>query len=343
MFSDLSLAVNIAIFCAAALAVWLAGTRLTHYADAIAQKTGIARELIGILLLGAVTSLPELAVATTASLAGAPALSVGDLLGSAAVNLVILAVADAVYGRGALTSTLASPGVVLQGVLGIVLLGLVLAPVLTGDRLVLGMGVWSWLMLATYVASICIIANSQRPRSWVPAREVKQEKEDAGPAILAQRPLKRLMAGTVLMGGAILAAGFVLASTGESIAEQSGIAAGFIGAAFLAIATSLPELSTVIAAVRLRRYEMAIADIFGTNLFNVTIIVLVDLLYAGEPVLVQVGGFAAFGALLAIVMTALFLVGMIERRNRTVFRMGIDSILVLACYAGGLVVLYRLS
>ena len=98
----------------------------------------------------------------------------------------------------------------------------------------------------------------------------------------------------------------------------------------------------MLAAVRLRRYEMAMADVFGTNLFNVTIIVLVDALHPGGPVLVEAGRFASFGALLAIVLTAVFLVGMIERRDRTVFRMGIDSLIAIACYAGGLAVLYQL-
>jgi cation:H+ antiporter len=110
----------------------------------------------------------------------------------------------------------------------------------------------------------------------------------------------------------------------------------------LAAATSLPEASTVLEAVRLRRYEMAVSDIFGTNLFNVTIIFAVDLLYDGGPVLVEVGTFAGFGALLAIVLTALYLAGMIERRDRTVLRMGYDSLAALGAYGAGLVVLYQL-
>ena len=116
----------------------------------------------------------------------------------------------------------------------------------------------------------------------------------------------------------------------------------FVGAVFLAASTSLPEVSTVVAAVRLRRYEMALADIFGTNLFNVTIIFVADALYDGPPVLGEVGRFAGCSALLAVVLTALVLAGMIECRNRTFFRMGADSIAVLGCYAAGVAVLYQL-
>jgi cation:H+ antiporter len=158
----------------------------------------------------------------------------------------------------------------------------------------------------------------------------------------ASLALDHLYARTAAAGAAILGAGFLLAQTAASLAEQTGLGSNFVGAVLLAFATSLPEVSTVLSAVRLKRYEMAISDVFGTNLFNVTIIVALDLLHPGKPVLVEVGRFAAFGALLAGLLTLMFLVGMIERRDRTILRMGIDSFAAILCYAGGLVVLYHL-
>lgn len=94
--------------------------------------------------------------------------------------------------------------------------------------------------------------------------------------------------------------------------------------------------------MRLRQYAMAVSDVFGTNLFNVTIIVLVDALHPGGPVIVEAGRFAGFAALLALVLTALFLAGMIERRDRIILRMGVDSIAALLVYAAGVAVLYSL-
>jgi cation:H+ antiporter len=145
-----------------------------------------------------------------------------------------------------------------------------------------------------------------------------------------------------LAGSTILIAGFLLANSGVALAEQTGLGTSFFGAALLGLSTSLPEISTVLAAVRLQRYDMAMADVFGTNMFNVMIIVLVDALHPGDPVLVEAGRFASFGALLAIVLTAVYLVGMIERRDRTVLRIGIDSLIAIVSYLGGLVVLYQL-
>jgi cation:H+ antiporter len=329
-------------FVLAALAVWRAGFRLVRHADAIACKTGIGREVMGVVLLGGVTSLPELSVAVTATLSGVPLLSVNDVIGSAAFNVLILAGADIAYGRGALTATPATPGVLLQGVLGIVGLALVAAAVSAGDVLLFGMGAWSWLLLVFYAGAISVISKSRASLSWSPApgRTPALALETESP--LLQRSLRSLLFGTGAAGVTILIAGVVLAKAAEVIAEHTGLGHSFVGGVFLAGSTSLPEVSTVLAAVRLRRYEMALADVFGTNLFNVTIIAVVDALHPGGPVLAQAGPFAAFNALLAIVLTALYLVGLLERRDRTVLRMGFDSLAALLCYAAGIVVLYQL-
>jgi cation:H+ antiporter len=343
VFENFSPWINAAIFLVAAAVVWRAGARLAHLANRIAEKTGLGQALLGILLLGGVTSLPELAVGISATLGGAPDLSVNDVLGSAAINVVILAAADAVYGRKALTSTPGTPDVMLQATLSIVLLSFVVGATVAGDRLVFGIGAWSWLILIGYFAAIWVVSKSQGLQSWRPA----QRTTDDAPAHGSddehdERPLSRLVLGTAATGVAILVAGFLLARTGEALAEQTGLGTSFFGAVLLGFSTSLPEVSTVLAAVRLQRYEMALADVVGTNLFNVTIIAIVDAVHPGGPVLVEAGRFAAFGALLAIVLTGLFLVGMIERRDRTVLRMGYDSLAALACYAGGVVVLYQL-
>jgi cation:H+ antiporter len=343
LFEDLSPWLNGAIFLAAALVVWKAGSQLAQRADGIARKTGLGSALLGIFLLGGITSLPELAVGVSATLSGAPELSVNDVLGSAAINVVILAGADAVYGRKALTSTPATPEVLLQGTLGIVLLALVVGATLAGDVLVGGMGAWSWAILVAYLAALWIVSKSQGLHTWHPDRPAvpapPPEHQQGQPQ---ERSLRRLVAGAAVAGAVILVAGFLLAKTGEALAGQTGLGKSFFGAVLLAASTSLPEISTVLAAVRLRRYEMALSDVLGTNLFNVIILVLVDALHDGEPVLVMAGPFAAFGALLALVLTAIFLVGMLERRDRTVMRMGWDSLAALSCYAAGVVVLYQL-
>lgn len=340
--AELALAPSIALFVASGAVVWFAGVQLAHSADAIAERTGIAREFLGLLLLGGVTSLPELAVAVTATLQGTPALTVNDVLGSAAINVLILAVADAAIDRGALTSVQSSPAVMLQGVLGMLMMALTVGATIAGDVLVLGVGVWCWAMLVTYLGSIRLLSRSRAHLAWTPSAHRHEDAAALSGKPPERLPTRRLVLRTIASAGAILVGGFLLARTGAAIAEQTGLGTSFFGAVFLAFSTSLPELTTVLAAVRLRRYEMAISDVFGTNLFNVAIIFLVDTLHPGGPVLLEVGRTAGFGALMALVLTAIFLIGMLERRNRAFMRMGLDSIGVVLIYAGSLVVLYQL-
>lgn len=338
MTPDASPWLNASAFAAGALVVWLAGSRIARYADEIAATTGIGHAVVGMLLLGGVTSLPELAVASTAALSGHPALSVNDVLGSASINVLVIALADAAIGRDAITSSLASTRVLLQGVLGIVLLALAAAGSVSPPLPLLGASVWTWLMAAAYLGVAWLIAHTKSTQAWQPARPAKECDVDDGRAA----PLAPLLARTAVAAAFVLAAGFVLTRSGSALAQQTGLGNNFFGAVALAFSTSLPEISTVVAAVRLGRYEMALSDIFGTNLFNVLILFVADLLYDGPPVLGEVGPFAAVGALLAIVLTALFLAGMLERRDRTVLRMGWDSLGAIVIYLGALVVLYRL-
>ncbi len=339
--NELSPGIAAALFLAAAAVVWWAGTRLARYADQLAERTGMGRAVLGILLLGGVTALPELSIAVAATLDGAPELSVSNVLGSISINFVILAIADAVYGRKALTAAPADPALLLQGSLGIVLLALVVAPALAGDVLVWGMGAWTWVLLAAFVVAVTTVGRFKADESWVPAQDSSPPARNEGGGH-GDEPLRRLLWRIAGVAAAIVVAGYVLAQTGESLAEQTGLGTSFFGAVLLALSTSLPEVSTVIAAVRLGRHEMALADGLGSIMFNVATLVVVDALHGGDPVLPQVGRFAGFGALLALTLIAVYLVGMIERRDRTIARMGFDSIAAIVLYLAGTAVLYGL-
>jgi cation:H+ antiporter len=140
----------------------------------------------------------------------------------------------------------------------------------------------------------------------------------------------------------VLVAGWVLASSGEAIAEQTGLGGNFVGATIVGLATSLPEISTVVAAVRMHRFTMAFADIFGTNIFDLMLILLIDAFAPGEPVLAVQGPFAAFAAVLGIVVTLLYVGGLLARRDESHLRLGADSWAVLVAYFGGAIALYTL-
>jgi cation:H+ antiporter len=87
---------------------------------------------------------------------------------------------------------------------------------------------------------------------------------------------------------------------------------------------------------------MAFSDIFGTNLFDIALIFVVDLFYPGGSVLRELDQFSIFAALLGAAVTLVYMIGLIERRNGALPRMGIDSLVVVLLYVSGLVVMYRL-
>lgn len=340
-FAALSLPWLIALFLFSAGVVWFAGTKLAYYADAIARRTGIGSAALGVLLLGGITSSPEIAVAGSAAVTGNATLAVNNLLGGFAMQVVVLAMADAIIRKGALTQAVPDPIVLLQGTLGILLTALVAAGITAGDIALFGAGVWSWALFAAFLFSIRLVVQSEGNPSWEvigqpPAPEVGQEEKRA------ERSAFGLYSRTALAGLAIFAMGYLLAQSGETIAEETGLGQSFFGAVFVAIATSLPEISTVIAAIRLRRYVMAVSDIFGTNLFDIALVFLVDLAYAGEPVLNTVGPFSVLAAIIGILVTGIYMAGLIERRDPMVFGIGLDSVAVGTVYLGGVGLLYTL-
>ena len=207
------------------------------------------------------------------------------------------------------------------------------------------------MLVGGYALSAWLVADSRGRKPWVAhdgdeRHHDRPHAEDSPPkrqrAHREPAPLRTLLWRAAGVAAIILVAGFYLTRTGEALAAATGLGASFFGAVVLAIATSLPEISTVVSAARLGRYEMAISDIFGTNLIDVALIAVVDAVYAGPPVLAGAGRFSGFAALIGIAVTVLYVIGLVERRDRTVARMGIDSLAVLLVYVGGVAVLYQL-
>ena len=340
-FLALNLGSNIAVFTVGAAGIWIAGTLLAGYADDIARRTGLGHVLIGLFLLAGVTSLPEIATSFSAAYSGESTMAVTNLLGSIAMQVVVLAVGDLVYSRRALTYVVPDPALMLQGTLNIVLLSLVAAASVKGDRALLGAGAWTWSLFIAVLYCFFKLHEADRRQPWI--ANMEKEAEPSGRASEhTDEAVQWLGTKTLLCALTILVAGFVVARSGAAIAQQTGIGSSFMGMAFLAIATSLPEVSTVFSALSKKLYSMAISDILGTNILNIALIFGIDVIAAKSPVLNYVGDFSVFGALLGAILTALFLMGLAERRDRTILRMGVDSVLVLVFYAVGMVMLYNL-
>ena len=332
--NSVSLAVLLPLFAAGAALVWFAGTRLARYADEISERTGIGHATIGILMLGAVTSLPEISTTTVATLAGNPSMAVNNLLGGIAFQVVVIALADLFVGKEALTSMVPSTRTILNALISIVLLALVTIGVMLGDwPLPGGVGFFPVLIACTYVLAITQVSREVSVAGWVPAEEAEVEAGELDRLAMSNTGLAALTMGA---GALILVGGTVVTLAAEGIAHNTGMGTRPVGLTLLAFATSLPELSTAIAAVRLRRAELAIGDILGGNMFDAVLILVIDAIDQGEPVLRQVDRGSMTAALMGILLTGLIVIGLVERRDKARLRMGYDSIAVLIIYAAGM-------
>lgn len=350
-FDRFPLGLNLAIAAAAAAGVWIAGTRLTREAEAISERTGASQAFVGLILLGGVVSLPELSTSATAALFGDAGFAVNTLLGGIAAVMVALAVVDALAREQPVSSDVRHPVVLLQGVLTVLFLVVAAAGMTAGDIRLLGAGAWSLALLVLYLLFVLLIQRYQWREPWVPSEEARarlpgRAKRHGGdrPGETARdhRPLRRVVLATAVAASVTLVTGILLAGTGSAIARQTGLGSGFVGLLLGGVATSLPEATTFYAAVRLRRFELAFGDAFGTNLFSTMAIYVADLAYPGGPILSGAGRFDIFSILLGIAVTTTYLAGCIERRNRRVLGMGVDSLIVLVLYIGGMILLYRL-
>jgi cation:H+ antiporter len=337
--------VNFALFGVAAACVWSAGTRLARYADAISARTHLSKAFLGVVVLGVATSLPEIATTITAAAIGNARLVSGNLFGGVALQIALLAVVDLIAVRGALTFFTPEPVLLFQGVMLLLLLSLALAGALAGEPIsLMGLGMTPMLLALGYAVTVKLSQPGEYLPRWRATHEPTLPSDDAarnhdGFEGTSHTWIYAYSGASALI---ILAAGWVLARTGDALAEQTGLGPTFVGVALVASSTSLPELSTSLEAVRRGNHQMAVSNILGTNCLEVALFFLADAVYRGGPILATLDASALFAAALGMVVTCIFLLGLLERRDRTVLGMGVDSLAVLVVYVVGLVGLYAL-
>jgi len=264
------------------------------------------------------------------------------------MQTAVLAVADmAVYNRVLTLTYLAHRSInQLQGMFLVLLLALLLAFVEIGDIPLVGhIGLTPVLLVCVYVFAVFTFTHYQKNSQWQ-ALDTPDQKHDLvqhdAYYIDSDTNTKKLIYHAVASSVIILLAGVLLVWTAEAIAIQSGLGSSLIGATLLAASTSLPELSTTIAAVRLGAHSMAISNIFGSNLLMVFLLLPSDLFFRDGLLLDSVDGSAQFALIAGIVVTAAYLIGLILRQPKRILGMGLDSWFVLLFYMASVFVFYQL-
>lgn len=326
-------------FLLSAAVIVVAGAALSQFGDLISHRTKLGGLLVGSILIAGATSLPELAIDIHALRIDSADMAVGDLVGSSLFNLLILAVLDLTrYSHGRMLSK-ESAGHALAAITSIVLtaivgLFLVLAPHLP-EMTFLRLGPGSFVLLAAYAFGVRLIFHG---RSQSLQGDEEGEVESVMPR-LRNFKLKGALVGYGVSAAVILIAAPFLADAAKDLAEQTGLGGTFFGTTFVALCTSLPEMVTTFVAVRMKAFDLALGNIFGSNCFNMLILVPLDLVYAG-PLLANVSQTHVYTALCVIVVTGVAILGQLYRVERKKPFFEPDALLVLGLIAASLTGLY---
>jgi len=331
------------LFVVSAGAIVFAGTKLSRYGDQIAELTGLGRLWIGVVLMAAATSLPEVFTTMSASWIDAPDLAAGNLFGAGMSNMLTLGLIDLLYRRKQVWQQ-AALGHTLTASLAMVLTGLAAFFVLLRIEVVqLGVGLESLILLTLYVFGMRLVFRQEdmARRQLEHKAVVEGIAEERGIDGSRRDELRHAVKGFSIGALVLLIAAPILAWSAEQIAEESGITATFIGTSLVAITTSLPELVVSISAVRLGAFDLAVGNLFGSNAFNMAAFFFADVAYQGEGLLSTVSSTHALTALWSIVMMNIGLMGIIYRAERRFMLIEPDSLLMIVAYLLGLWLLFN--
>lgn len=318
-------------FLLAVLIIIIAGSSLSKTGDKIGEKTGLGGLWVGVMLLAITTSLPEGITAVSSVLLvdeGGADLAVGDILGSNLFNLTIIVLLDLLHGKGSFLINV-SQRHLLSASLGLILAAIVAFSIVLGKTLsFFGVGLDSILLLSTYLFGGYLIFKSER----------SQRAE----GVLIGKVGSRLCLKFAASAMVVVLTGMWLAHLGDEIAKATGLSHSFVGSIFLAIATSLPEVVVCLGALRLGNLEMAVGNVLGSNMFNISLIFFADIFFRKGPILSFVSSSHALSAILCIILTNILMIGLICRSKKGILRLEWTTIAMFIVYLFGAILLFNI-
>jgi cation:H+ antiporter len=338
------------IFVVAAAVVWVSGVQLSRQTDVLSTRLHLGQALGGTILLAIATNLPEIAITVSAAISGDLSVAIGDILGGIGVQTVVLVILDIALRkpltyRAASLSLVVEAGVVIA-VLGIVIMGTQLPKQLMFLH-VTPAGV---LIVVAWVVGLLLQRQAGRSMPWHENGKAPDSQDQEKGSSRKQTEQEQSKRGTstaksviifAVAAIATLVAGAALEISGDSASKQVGLSGILFGATVLALATSLPEISTGLTAVKHGDYQLAISDIFGGNAF-LPVLFLLAVLVSGKAVLPNAHASDIYLTGLGALLTVVYMAGLLFRPAKEHARLGIDSIAVLVLYLVGVVGLVAL-
>jgi cation:H+ antiporter len=353
--SHLPLLALLAIFIASGAVIWFAGIQLSKTTDVLDDKLHLGNALGGLIVLAIATNLPEIAITVTAAASGAIEVAVSNILGGIALQTVVIVVLD-VFGKrqkGAPPITYRAASLTL--VIEAVIVAAVLAVVVAGTQLPKQLDVFrvtpqALLITVLWIVGLLLVRRASTHLPWHENGSAPDTaKHPSGHRTRHRASGKKDAPSTgrtvvvfVIAAVLTLVAGYAAEQSGTAAADQVGLSGVLFGATVLALATSLPEISTGLQAIRQGDENLAISDILGGNAFLPVLFLLAGLV-SGKAVLPVAHASDIYLTAIAILLSLIYAVGLVLRPKRRVLGMGVDSLAVLAVYLVGVAGLFGVS
>ena len=233
-------------------------------AAGIAKKLGIPQLVIGLTIVAMGTSMPEAAVSITSALSGSAGISIGNVVGSNILNILIILGLTAVLTNVRIQKTTFRYEIPFMIGITIILMGFGI----TGNQITFLEGILFWLLFLIFLGYLFVISKKG---------SVQDEEE------IKELPLWKGVLG-IIIGGILVVKGSDFAVEGATeIARYFGMSERFIGLTIVAFGTSLPELVTSVTAARRGNADIAIGNIVGSNIFNILFVIGTTALICNVP------------------------------------------------------------
>lgn len=319
------------LICAAI--IFFAGKKLSYYGDAISEFTGLGKAWIGLIFMATVTSLPELMVGISSSaIIQSADLATGDVLGSCAFNLGILAVMDFFVKNRKPIFSEASQTHVLSAALGIILVSMAGAGIfLPFDiHITSWIGLTSILFIVIYFLSIRVI--------YLHEKKFSDEKQNGH--VTYNLTLRKAILRYCIFAVIIITAALTIPYFAEDVAEQSGLGKTFVGTLFLAASTSLPEIAVSLSAIRMGSIDLSVGNLLGSNIFNIFILAIDDIFYTKGHLLKDASESNLISVICVIIMSAIVITGLTYRLETKRFMLALDAFFIFIVYTVNMILLY---
>lgn len=320
----------VGIYAALAVCVVFLSIKLANYVDLIDKKTDLSGAFIGGVILAAVTSLPELFTSISAVLfVKQPDLVMGNILGSNLFNMCIFGGAALIAAKSLCKSTIGNSHLKTT-VITFVMFAIMLLPVVfKKDYTVVGISVYSIILLVLYACSIKFMAGDS----------AESEGEDT-----SDLTLKQIIIRFIIMAVLLVTASIFITVAADHLSEEFNLGKTVGGALFLGVATSLPELTSSIALIRKGNFNACAGNVMGSGVFNFCIISIADILYRGGSVYISNDKSSSYLNIFGLAATAVVgaILIMKQRKKGTenaglklFYRIG--GLMILGCYAAFLI------